>query len=104
MKKENAIFAIIAVIIIIAVIAFAVLKFLPTKTEKAGVEGYSSPSIFDITGFFTNSIKNTISTIQNIGTTTTNTTGTSTAGNGSLKPDTSEADQTASQILAGYLA
>jgi len=101
MKKENAIFAVIAVIIIIAVIAFAVLKFLPTKTEKAGVEGYSSPSIFDITGFFTNTIKNTISTVQNIGTTSTSS---SSAGKGTIVPDTSDADRTASEILANYLA
>lgn len=104
MKTENAILAAIAVVIIVAVVAFIALKFLPTKAEKTSIKGYSSPSIFDITGFFTNSIKNTISTIQNIGSTTTTTTGTSTAGNGSIKPDTSEADQTASQILAGYLA
>lgn len=104
MKKENAILTAIAVVAIVAVVAFVVLKFLPTKAEKTSVKGYSSPSIFDITGFFTDSIKNTISTIQNIGTTTTTTTGTSTTGNGSIKPDTNEADQTASQILEGYLA
>ena len=99
MKKENAILAAIAVVVIVAVVAFIALKFLPTKAKKTSVTSYSSPSIFDITGFFTDSIKNTISTIQNIGTTTTTTT-----GNGSIKPDTSEADQTASQILEGYLA
>ena len=100
MNNKNAIFAILGIIVIVIVVFVIAVKFLPQKEQKNGITGYQTPSVFDITGFFTNTIKNTVETIQNIGSKPTSTTG----NTGTIAPDTREADQTASSILQNYLA
>ena len=96
MNNKKAIFAILAIIVIVIVVFVIAVKFLPKKEQQDGITGYQTPSVFDITGFFTNTIKNTITTIQNIGSKP------ETAG--TIVPDTNEADKTASEILQNYLA
>ena len=67
MNNKKAIFAILAIIVIVIVVFVIAVKFLPQKEHNDGITGYQTPSVFDITGFFTNTIKNTVETIQNIG-------------------------------------
>ena len=78
MKNKNTIIAVIAVLLIVAVIFVAAKYLLPTKEKDDKVNDYKNPSVFDIFGFFADTITGTVETIKNTTTSTTTTTTTTT--------------------------